>query len=323
MRHALLIYNPVAGRYPSWLLTERAARVLRKDGWEIEIKTTQDGDHITRLAEQAAAEHLDALFVAGGDGSVNRAVRGLLGSETALGVLPAGTANVWAQELGLPGLSWTRLMALEESAQRLASAQVCSVDVGICNKVPFLLWAGVGLDAFIVHRIEPRAQWEKHFAVVQYAASAVVNASLWHGMNLRVVSDGQEISGQFVLAVVSNIHLYAGGYAELSPDALLDDGMMDLWLFEGKSLEDTLQQAWDLWAGRHTRSSRVHRIPFRTISLQSDSRMYVQVDGEPEEADGKVFLQVLPRSLRILVPEKAPRALFGEQLKSPTGEREG
>jgi len=65
MRHALLIYNPVAGRYPSWLLTERAARVLRKDGWEIEIKTTQDGDHITRLAEQAAAEHLDALFVAG------------------------------------------------------------------------------------------------------------------------------------------------------------------------------------------------------------------------------------------------------------------
>jgi YegS/Rv2252/BmrU family lipid kinase len=323
MRRALLIYNPIAGRYPSWLLTERAARVLQKEGWEIEIVTTQDGDHVTRLARQAASEGMDAFFVAGGDGSVNRAVRGLLGSDTALGVLPAGTANVWAQELGLPGLSWTRLMALEESAQRLANAQVCPVDVGICNSIPFLLWAGVGLDAFIVHRIEPRTPWERHFAVVQYAASAVVNASQWHGLNLKAISDGQEITGQFVLAVVSNIHLYAGGYAELSPDALLDDGMMDLWLFEGKNLEDILQQAWDLWAGRHTRSSRVHRIPFQKITLQSDSHMYVQVDGEPENSDREVSIQVLPRALRILVPEKAPRALFGQTLVDSRGDTTG
>jgi diacylglycerol kinase (ATP) len=323
MPSALLIYNPVAGRYPSWLLTERAARALKKDGWEIEIETTQDGDHVTRLAERAAAERLDALFVAGGDGSINRAVRGLLGSQTALGVLPAGTANVWAQELGLPGLSWTRLMALEESAQRLSTAQTCKVDVGLCNGVPFLLWAGVGLDAFIVHRIEPRAPWEKHFAVVAYAASAFVNASQWQGVELEVLTDGQQVSGHFVLAVVSNIHLYAGGYAELSPDALLDDGLMDLWLFEGKSLEDTLQQAWDLWSGRHTRSPRAHRIPFQTIKLQSDSRMYVQVDGEPEDSCEEANIQVLPQALRILVPEKAPRALFGKPANHTAGDNEG
>jgi diacylglycerol kinase family enzyme len=146
---------------------------------------------------------------------------------------------------------------------------------------------------------------------------------MWHGLNLRVFSDGHEISGQFVLAVVSNIHLYAGGYAELSPDALLDDGMMDLWLFEGKNLEDILQQAWDLWAGRHIRSSRVHRIPFRKITLQSDSPMYVQVDGEPENSEGEVSIEVLPRALHILVPEKAPRALFEQSLVGSPGEYEG
>jgi diacylglycerol kinase (ATP) len=142
-------------------------------------------------------------------------------------------------------------------------------------------------------------------------------------LNLKAISDGQEITGQFVLAVVSNIHLYAGGYAELSPDALLDDGMMDLWLFEGKNLEDILQQAWDLWAGRHTRSSRVHRIPFQKITLQSDSHMYVQVDGEPENSDREVSIQVLPRALRILVPEKAPRALFGQTLVDSRGDTTG
>src|SRR5512134_2597039 len=130
MRKALLIYNPVAGRYPSRLLTERAATVFQKMDWQVEIETTHEGGDITRLARQAAEAGLDALFIVGGDGSVNRALPGLLGSHTALGVLPAGTANVWAQELGLPGLTWTRLMALEESAIRQVEPLVVEVDVG-------------------------------------------------------------------------------------------------------------------------------------------------------------------------------------------------
>jgi diacylglycerol kinase (ATP) len=172
MPNALLIFNPVAGRYPSRLLTERAATVLKKKGWRVEIETTQKGEDFTRLSRQAAKERLDVVVVVGGDGSINKAVAGLVGTETALGVLPAGTANVWAQEFGLPGLSWTRWMALEESARRLTSLRIAKVDVGLCNADYFLLWAGVGLDAFVVHRIEPRKQWEKHFAVVQYGMRA-------------------------------------------------------------------------------------------------------------------------------------------------------
>jgi YegS/Rv2252/BmrU family lipid kinase len=312
MRQALLIYNPVAGRYPSWLLTERAARLLQREGWLVEIETTQDGEHITQLARQAVQEKMEALFVAGGDGSVNRAVRGMVGSETALGVLPAGTANVFGQELGLPGLGFTRLMALEESAKRLAHARVCQVDIGLCNRIPFLLWAGVGLDGFVVHRIEPRSQWAKHFAAVQYAASAFWNARQWHGMDLQVKTNGSEISGHFVLAVVSNIHLYAGGLAELSPDARMDDGSMDLWLFEGERLEDTLLQAWDLLSGRHVQSERVSRIPFSQISLESEAPLYVQIDGEPEQGDRQINIEVVRHGLYILVPENTPRVLFGE-----------
>jgi YegS/Rv2252/BmrU family lipid kinase len=310
MRRALLIYNPVAGRYPSWLLTERAARVLRKEGWKIEIETTQDGEHITQLARQAGQEKLEALFVAGGDGSLNRAVRGLVGTETALGVLPAGTANVFGQELGLPGLGFTRLMALEESANRLAHARVYRVDIGLCDNIPFLLWAGVGLDGFVIHRIEPRSQWEKHFATVQYTASVFWNARRWHGMDLHVRTNGSEISGRFVLAVVSNIHLYAGGLANLSPDARIDDGRMDLWLFEGEKLEDTLQQAWDLLSGRHVQSERVKRVPFSQISLESDAPLYIQIDGEPELGDRQINIEVIRHGLSVLDPANKPRSLF-------------
>ncbi|HSF82692.1 MAG TPA: diacylglycerol kinase family protein [Anaerolineales bacterium] len=319
MKRAILAYNPTAGRFPSRLLAERAGRVLQDDGWEVRLEQTQSGEHIAQMARQAAEDGLEAFFMAGGDGSLNQAVRGLRGSETALGVLPCGTANVWAQEIGLPGLTWTRWLALEESARRLSLGRMITIDLGTCNGRPFLMWAGVGLDGFVVHRIEPRRRWEKHFAVVQYAASMVWHASYWHGMNLMVEADGKRISGHFLLAVVNNVHLYAGGLANLSPEARLDDGLMDLWLFEGETLGDTVQRAWDLWAGRHVQSESVQRIPFRHLRLKSDSKTHVQLDGEAVFGDGVVEIEVHPLALRVLVPESTPQPLlvgqgFSEQL---------
>src|SRR4030065_904512 len=189
MRNADMIYNPSAGRFPSGILAERAANVLRANGWNISLIRTESSEHVTQLARRAAEEGKEALFVVGGDGTINLALRGLVGSKTALGVLPGGTANVLAQELGLPGLTWTRWMALEESARRLAEARIREVDIGQCGNTPFLMWAGVGLDAFAVHHIEPRPRGEKLFANMAYAASTAWQASLWHGTNLQLTAD--------------------------------------------------------------------------------------------------------------------------------------
>ena len=310
MLRGLLIFNPMAGRYPSELLAERAANVLREYGWQVNLQKAHKPESITRLAQQNALDGCDAVFIVGGDGSINLAVAGLVGTDTALGVLPAGTANVWAQELGLPGLTWTRWSALEDSAKKLAHPHIYTADVGLCSGHPFLLWAGAGLDAFIVHRIEPRGRLEKHFATVHYMASAVWNASFWHGMNLNALVDGKPISGHFLLAVMTNIHLYAGGLAQLSPDARLDDGMMDLWLFEGETLGDTVQRAWDLLAGRHKQSGFVSYHPFHQLDLSSDSHLYVQLDGEPLRIDGPFHIEVQPRALKVLTPMKTPQRLF-------------
>ncbi len=313
MQAADLIYNPNAGRFPSGILAERAADVLRANGWNIRLIKTQDAEHVTQLARRAANEGKEALFVVGGDGTINLAVRGLAGSATALGVLPGGTANVLAQELGLPGLTWTRWMALEESARRLAGATPREVDIGNCGETPFLMWAGVGLDAFAIHHIEPRPRGEKLFANVAYAASTAWQASLWHGINLKVTSDNLQISGHYLLALISNIHLYAGGLAQISPYALLDDGTMDLWLFEGDTLGDTIQMAWDLYAGRHVDSDRVRNVPFKHLVLESDSILYVQVDAEPLPCNAhSIEIHVISRGLRLLVPYPTPRELFSK-----------
>jgi YegS/Rv2252/BmrU family lipid kinase len=309
----MIAYNPAAGRYPSRLLVERAGRAFEALGWQVQLEQTCSSNHITQLAHLAARQNFDYFFISGGDGSLNRAVAGLVDTPTVLGVLPAGTANVWAQELGLPGLTWTRLMALEESARRLATGSVHQVDVGYCNGQPFLLWAGVGLDGIIVHHLEPRRRWEKHFAVVQYAATAVWQAAFWHGMNLRVEADGQQILGHFLLSLVSNVHLYAGGIAELSPHARLDDGKMDLWLFEGETLGDVAQLAWELLAGSHTNSNKVLQVRFSNLRMEADIAAYVQLDGEPAAGGESVSISVHPRCLRVLVPERTPRVLFSQE----------
>jgi diacylglycerol kinase family enzyme len=129
-------------------------------------------------------------------------------------------------------------------------------------------------------------------------------------MNLRAVVDQEKISGRYLLAVASNIHLYAGGHAEISPSAKLDDACMDLWLFEGNSLPEVVKHALDLWAGRHLDSEKARRVPFSRLSLESDASLFVQLDGEPMEGYGHVNIDVEPAALKVLIPQKASRELF-------------
>jgi len=274
------------------------------------LEQSLSGEQITKSARIAASRGFDLFIVVGGDGTVNYAVSGLINSDTALGVLPAGTANVWAQELCLDSLSWTRWMALENCSQALLDGSICSADVGICNGHPFLLWAGVGLDGYIVNNIEPRNRWKKTFSTFHYGASAVWYARTWKGSDMQIIVDGRRIQGHYLLVLVSNISLYAGGVIHLPTQFYLDDGIMDLWLLEGGSLSDTLQSAWDLLANRADSSSRIHRIPFRRLSLTSEAPIYGQVDGEPVEPLEHIEIKVESHALRVLVPHQISDTLF-------------
>lgn len=309
----MVVYNPMAGRFPSKPMVERAANVLRDKGWEIIIERTHGAEHTTSLAEQAVEDHLDALFVAGGDGSINQSVAGLMGGDTALGVLPAGTANVWAQELGLPILSWTNLTALERSARMLSDGKTHRVDVGICRGNPYLLWAGVGFDAFVVHHIEPRTRLEKNFAIPQYAANAAWFARKWTGMEIQIKVEDEVIEGTYLLAVITNVRLYAGGIAEISPGAKIDDGKMDLWLFAGKTLAETVRHMWMLYSGQHFDAKKVRHFSCTKVEFHSNTPLYLQVDGEPLPESEDAVIEINPHALQVMVPQTFAHELFSEE----------
>lgn len=302
MRTAVIIYNPTAGRFSVKPFIKAVVKELASAGWTAEAAETKSGDHCIELARQAAMEHKDAVFAVGGDGTIGNVVNGLVGSETALGVLPAGTANVWSMELGLRPFSWARPWVLRRNASILANAPCYPVDVGLCNQTSFMMWAGIGLDAMAIQALEPRIRLDKFFAMPEYTASAIWHAAQWSGLKIRLWADEQEVEGHFILAVATNIRHYMGGLSNLSPDACIDDGLLDLWLFTGNNLGDALRHAYELWRGTHVRSDAVQRITFRNLRVEADSSFWLQSDGESRGSAQVAEIAVQTHALRLLMP---------------------
>ena len=310
MSKAYMLFNPTSGRIQWRYLVERAAARLEKAGWEIELIQPQGGTEVTEYATRAVEAGHKALFVVGGDGTIRHAVSGLMGSDTALGVLPGGTANVFAHEIGLPRQSWFDPLALEKSAKLLANAPVQRMDVGMCNGEPFLLWVGAGLDAMVVHEIEIDRPERRYLPEAHYAAATLQQASRWEGVNLTVEADDVHVEGHFLMSLASNIRTYGGGFTKISPHACLDDGEMDIWLFPGDTMWQSLQTVWNVMLGQHVKAEGVQKLSFRKLHMHADVPIYLQIDGEPWESDGDVDIDLQPRALSVLVPDTAPEALF-------------
>ncbi|HSR20225.1 MAG TPA: diacylglycerol kinase family protein [Anaerolineales bacterium] len=310
MRRALLLYNPAAGRFPIKTFVPSVLGPLQAAGWSVDVAETLSSSHATSVARQAAAENFHAVFAVGGDGTVGQVANGLVNTETALGVLPAGTMNVWAMELGLRLFEWPfGTDALADNARLLADAPVCRVDVGLCNDHAFLLWAGIGLDAMTIQQLEPRPRAEKYVSVPQYVAATMWTAAVWHGMDLRVWADDQQVDGHFLLAVAANIRRYVGGLAVLSPDAYLDDGQMDLWLISGRTLADALRAFFEVMAGSHVTSEQARRLPFRSARVESDTPFSIQMDGDPMLGSRQVEVRVQKQALKVLMPPQGAKLL--------------
>ena len=312
-RCAWLLYNPAAGRFPAGPLLERALRVLSAAGWDAHIVKGEPKKGVVDIAKEAVAQRCDAVFVVGGDGSIGQAASALAGSETALGVLPAGTANVWAQELGLPRLDWIHVFALEQAAERLAAGDVRLVDVGVCNDQAFLLWAGVGLDAHVVNSMEPRERWEKAFATVHYATKALWNAIGWEGMDLKVRTDKDEFEGRYLVAVASNIPAYAGGLVDLATGAKVDDGLLDFWFIESGKLRDVLVRVAQIFMGRHVDAEGVDHFRASEAVFEMENGLPIQFDGEPLVLDSPLEFSVHKKALKVLVPGDVNPDLFASQ----------
>jgi diacylglycerol kinase (ATP) len=303
---ARLIYNPSAGMRTAREQLEDAAAELRKRGWIADIVETMRPGDTQRLAGEAAKEGLDAVIAVGGDGTVNEAANGLVGSATVLGVLPLGTANVWAKEMGMP------LGDLQMGAKLIAESQVRTIDVGQVHGPTidpriFVLWCGVGLDAAITRDVEPQREMKRRWGALMFWIVGVRDAWYYRGQRATIVLDGKRLRRRVLLALAANVQLY-GGIVRIAPSARLDDGLLDLLVFKGTGVGATALHLLRVFVGAHMHDPQVEVYPIKCVTIEGRN-LPVHVDAEPVGFT-PVEIQVRPRALRVLVPKTANQELF-------------
>ena len=305
---AQLIYNPTAGPRDVRRALKRVRSYLRRRGWSVELRVTKKPGDATTLARAAAQTGCDVVVVAGGDGTVNEAVNGLVGTQTALGVLPVGTGNMWAKQLGIPTYTLTNPLRLREAAAGLTEGIIHLVDVGQANKRYFLCWAGIGLDAQVTAEMEPRQRRTKRLGVLPYVVAAITVARDFQGVRTRVSLDGDIVRGHTLLILVSNIQQYTG-MLSVAREARMDDGLLDVFVFKGMGFQYAVRHLLKIVSRRHLQDPQVVHRQARRIEVWTEWAIPVQVDGDPIGTT-PITLKVVPRALRVLVPPSAPRSLF-------------
>lgn len=292
MRRAALIYNPTAGRQRHEQELDALLKALKDGGFDVEPVPTDGPGAATALARERTGR-VEVVFAFGGDGTVREVAAGLLGTDTALGILPGGTVNLLAMALGLPS-DPVRAAAVQ------GRLETRLLDVGLAGERghPFLMMVSAGLDASVLAGLDTRLKW-------RFGRTAIA----WQGLQewwrypyprFEVVADGEPFEASFVS--VSNIPYYGGAVA-LAPGARPHDGRLDLVLFRGEGRLETAGFVLDLLRGAHARRKDFTVRHVREVELRSPAGAVAQIDGDVCEQRLPITVRIAPDPLRILSPE--------------------
>ncbi len=315
---AYFIHNPAAGLHYSEAEIAETIRFLQTENVEVVATKAAVGPRDAAVfAQEAVALGCDVVFLSGGDGTIGVAAEGLLNSDTALAILPGGTGNVFARQLGLPVAGPLHPKPLIEAARMLLCGNVRAVDVGRLALSPgleryFLAWAGVGFDAQISRTLKDDPVRKKQLGPFAFALSGFLILRDFRGTPFRLRMDGHPVSRRMLMLVANNIQLY-GIIFRMAQHAVIDDGCFDLYGFRGDSPWRALLHAVRLLANRHIDDPAVDIYRARRLEITTSKPMPVQIDGD-FVGETPVVIECLPRALRLLTPTQAPATLFSESL---------
>jgi diacylglycerol kinase family enzyme len=312
---------------------------LAQSGWSVSVLETGAPAEATKLACRAAQEGADVVIAAGGDGTVSEVAGGLVGTNVGLGVLPVGTTNVWALQMRIPtvnpvfapGHHLARLVGdleermdlslpvsyqrtiLLEAARVLVEGRSYLVDVGSVNDRPFLMWTGVGLDAAVTENVS--FDDKKNYGMWAFVGAAIDAVREYESAEVRLTIDGTVTRVNTPLIVASNIQLY-GGVLPLGARACVDDGRLDVCVFRGEGLFTFVQHVFRIVSRQHLRDPEIEYHQCTEMLVESAQPLPVHADDEPF-GHTPVRIRVLPRALRVIVPQNVPRSLFSNPETTP------
>jgi YegS/Rv2252/BmrU family lipid kinase len=291
LRRAALIYNPASGRGQAKKKhVGRLLEDLRRHGIEAEPFPTRHADHATELSRRAIEQNVDLVVVWGGDGTLNEVAAGMLGSQTPLGLLPGGSVNVFARATGIP-------LQLRKSSRVLHTASPRSIPVGMAGGRPFMFAAGVGLDAEVIRRLSPG--FKKLAGKLAFWIRGI-SLLASHPFPPFVVRIGER-EHRATSVIAGNLKYYGGRYV-ITPDAELDEPMLDVVMFQGRRGRDYLRYLVGVLGGFHLRFKDAVHVKTDRLQIESDSSVFYELDGELV-GHGPVEINVRAEAIKFLLPD--------------------
>lgn len=308
----VLIFNPISGgsTLPSnqHSAEENKAAILaalNSYGIDPEIWYTTEKDPGHGLAKRAVAEGVHVVITAGGDGTLHAVARGLIGTNSTLGIIPMGTMNNIARSLEIPE-------NIAEACEIIAKGATIQVDVGKINDQLFLEVAGVGLEATLLPAGE-KIKSPGWLSTIQGIIEGLYALYAFRPTRFSLCFDERRTRRSSALQISVCNSPYYGAHFQFAPDAVMNDGLLNVLIYKGFSKLEYLRQAISISQGKHVLEPKVMRRTIKSLSIYADKPAEIHADGVLIGYT-PASITVVPGALRIHVPEKLA---LGPNVASP------
>ena len=284
----LFLINPKSGVNSKRSLPELIVSTIDKERFDYSIMETKYVAHATELALQAVEQGVDAVVAVGGDGTVNEVARALVGSKTALGILPCGSGNGMARHIGIP-------LELKKAIEFINKAQITTVDYGKINGQPFFCTCGIGFDAFVSNSFAKG----KQRGPFGYFHNMLVDWLNYKPEVYELETEKHSENHKAFLIACGNASQY-GNNAYIAPRASMRDGLLSITILEPFSSLDIPIVLGGIFGHSINSNNHVRTLESRWVRIKRKKSGVVHFDGEPMEMDAELFIEIVPSGLNVL-----------------------
>jgi YegS/Rv2252/BmrU family lipid kinase len=285
-----IIVNPISGQGQNSRFVPELVRHLGLRGFSPVVEPTQHAGHAKELAH-AVPDDAHCIISIGGDGTHREVLSGLVGRPVPVCVIASGTENILAKTFRL-------VPTLKETLLRVQRRKAVTLDVGMANAHPFILFSGSGFDATVTKVVHENRTGR----IIRDAYYGPIMRLLWKYKwpPIAVTVDGRPLTDDAGMVMVANVPLYADGL-RLAASALANDGLLDVVAFRARSRWQLLDMFAAARLGRHLRHPRVAHAQGKRIEVTCNSEPApVQIDGDAVMTTPVVY-SVVPKAVRLLV----------------------
>ncbi len=290
MARLMLIINPISGTGSKKGVVEMVEQAMGACGHDVDVRLTGARGDATRLAGEAAAKGYHGVLACGGDGTVNETARALCGTETALGILPAGSGNGLARHLQIP-------VDIAMALKVIADGNVVDSDYGTVNGRPFFCTFGMGFDAAVSHRFARQSRR----GILSYVKSAISEYVQYRPQTYTVSANGKLLTEKAFLIAVCNASQW-GNNAYIAPEASITDGLLHITIVHSGTAIDAAVMGMDIFTGYINKNTMVHTFRAPACVIYRNGAGEAHIDGEPMMMDDILDVKCHHGALKVFTP---------------------